>query len=119
MSAAAGSVLPDQKNLQPRQGSLCAAAGSVLPYQKNLAPAAGKLVCSGRKCAAVSKEPAAATGKLVCCGRNVVVEQKILNGRDPEAPVQQMWSQNCIFGKMWTQLSTRIYSFLHAIAANI
>ena len=98
MSAAAGSVLPDQKNLRPRQGSLCAAAGSVLPDRKNLAPAAGKLVCSGR---------------------NVVVEQKILNSRDPEAPVQEMWSRNCIFGKMWTQLSTRIYSFLHVIAANI
>lgn len=55
----------------------------------------------------------------VCCGWNVVAEQKILNGRDPEAPVQQMWSRNCIFGKMWTQLSTRICSFLHVIAANI
>ena len=79
-------------------GSLSAAAGSVLPDRKDLAPA---------------------TGKLVCCGRNVVAEQKILNGRDPEAPVQQMWSRNCIFGKMWTQLSTRICSFLHVIAANI
>ena len=78
-----------------------------------------ELVCCGRKCAAGSKEPAAATGKLVCSGRNVVVEQKILNGRDPEAPVQEMWSRNCIFGKMWTQLSTRICSFLHVIAANI
>ena len=78
--------------------SLPAAIGSVLLDRKDLAPAAGE---------------------LVCCGRNVVAEQKILNGRDPEAPVQQMWSRNCIFGKMWTQLSTRICSFLHAIAANI
>ena len=77
---------------------MSAAAGSVLPDRKDLA---------------------SATGKLVCCGRNVVVEQKILNDRDPEAPVQQMWSRNCIFGKMWTQLSTRICSFLHAIAANV
>ena len=61
----------------------------------------------------------AATRKLVCSGRNVAVEQKILNSRDPEAPVQEMWSRNCIFGKMWTQLSTRICSFLHVIAANI
>ena len=79
-------------------GSLSATAGSVLLDRKDLAPA---------------------TGKLVCCGQNAVEERKILNGRDPEAPVQQMWSRNFIVGKMWTQLSTRICSFLHAIAANI
>ena len=79
-------------------GSLSAAAGSVLPDRKRSASAAGK---------------------LVCCGQNAVEERKILNGRDPEAPVQQMWSRNFIVGKMWTQLSTRICSFLHAIAANI
>jgi len=46
-------------------GSLCAAAGSVLPDRKNLAPAAGKLVCSGRKCAAGPKEPGA-RGREAC-----------------------------------------------------
>ena len=37
-------------------GSLSAAAGSVLPDRKNLASAAGKLVCCSRKCAAGSEE---------------------------------------------------------------